>query len=60
MRPNNQVVHVSEDAHAALMDYCKRNNLRAKDFVSGLIANEVKRAREQPRNVLVFSRPDEG
>jgi hypothetical protein len=43
---SNQVVHVSEECHAALIRYCAQNKLQMTSFVSGIIVNEIKRQRE--------------
>ncbi len=40
------LVHVSDEAHAMLVRYCKQHGLQLKSFVSGLVCNEVRRQRE--------------
>jgi hypothetical protein len=57
----NSVIHISDEAHAMLTDYCKRNKIAAASFVSGIVTNEVKRQREeQRRQAFTFRTPADG
>lgn len=62
----DQVIHVTDEAHDAAIDYCGSHDLRAKDWVSKLILHAVQSvgvkqqqsvAVAQEREVEVWRKP---